>query len=465
MNRSDLEKFSKEEIIDLFLTMYDHFQTKIAELEARLNLNSQNSSKPPSTDTWKKPKTQRQKTGKKPGAQKGHKGHGLKIQRQPDQTIQHKPKVCKHCKTNLTEIPGTQTDTRYKIDINIQTQLTQHNQITISCPNCQTQNTPDFPSDLTSTIQYGQGVKATSVLFTHYAMVSYDKTQKILNDIFDIPISTGTIVNHVSEFAQKAESVLNEIPVRLQCESVLHFDETGVNVAAEKHWLHTASSEGATFITVHPNRGQVGTDDNGVLKEFTGTAIHDCWKPYFKYEKCRHGLCNAHLLRELLGVVENTGQLWAVLMMDFLRESKRVVDRYKEANQDALPVDYREGFAEQYVQILLLGEQENPLVVGVRKRSKARCLLDRFIDYPGEVCRFMNDFGVPFDNNLAERDIRNVKVKQKVSGGFRCTQGAKNFGKIASIIGTALKQKTSAFNAISGIITGTITSLFQNLPD
>jgi transposase len=131
-----------------------------------------------------------------------------------------------------------------------------------------------------------------------------------------------------------------------------------------------------------------------------------------------------------------------------------------------LPVDYRERFAEQYIQILLLGEQENPLVVGgVRKRSKVRCLLDRFIDYQGEVCRFMNDFRVPFDNNLAERDIRNVKVKQKVSGGFRCTQGAKNFGKISSIIGTALKQKTSAFNAVSGIITGTTTSLFQNIPD
>jgi transposase len=338
MNRSDLEKLSKEEIIDLFLTMYDHFQAKIAELEARLNLNSQNSSKPPSTDTWKKPKPTRQKTGKKPGAQKGHKGHGLKIERQPDQIITHQPAICKHCKTNLTEIHGTQTDTRYKIDINIQTQLTQHNQITLICPNCQTINTPAFPQDLTSTIQYGEGVKAISVLFTHYAMVSYDKTQKILNDIFDIPISTGTIVNHVSEFTQKAEPVLNGIPIKLQGESVLHFDETGVNVETEKHWLHTASSDGATFITVHPKRGQAGTDDNGVLKEFRGTAVHDCWKSYFRYEYCRHGLCNAHLLRELQGVVENTGQVWAGLMMGFLRGLKLVVERCKALGVVVLPV-------------------------------------------------------------------------------------------------------------------------------
>jgi hypothetical protein len=170
------------------------------------------------------------------------------------------------------------------------------------------------------------------------------------------------------------------------------------------------------------------------------------------------------LLRELQGVVENTGQVWASHMMDFLWESKWVVDRYKGANQDALPCDYRERFAEQYIQVLLLGEQENPLVVGVRKRSKVRCLLDRFIDYSGEVCRFMNDFRVPFDNNLAERDIRNVKVKQKVSGGFRSVDGARNFGSIASIIGTAVKQKKSAYNTISGIITGTVTSLFQKPP-
>jgi len=295
-------------------------------------------------------------------------------------------------------------------------------------------------------------------------MVSYDKTQKILNDIFDIPISTGTIVNHVSEFTKRAEPVLNEIPLRLQEETVLHFDETGAYVDGDKQWLHTASSETATYVTVHPKRGQVGTDDNGVLKEFRGVAVHDCWKPYFKYEYCKHALCNAHLLRELQGVVENTGQVWAGQMMDFLRESKRVVDCYRGANQDALPCDYSEGFAEQYVRILLLGEQENPLVVGVRKRSKARCLLDRFIDYSGEVLRFMFDFRVPFDNNLAERDIRNVKVKQKVSGGFRSVDGARNFGSIASIIGTAVKQKKSAYNTISGILTGTVTSLFQNSP-
>jgi len=168
-------------------------------------------------------------------------------------------------------------------------------------------------------------------------MISYDKTQKILNDVFDIPISTGTIVNHVSEFTKKAEPVLNEIPTRLQEEAVLHFDETGTSVDTKTHWLHTASSEEATYITVHSKRGQAGTDDNGVLLGFSGVAVHDCWKPYFKYENCSHALCNAHLLRELLGVVENTGQVWAGLMMDFLRRLKLVVERCKAEGMFMLP--------------------------------------------------------------------------------------------------------------------------------
>ena len=138
-------------------------------------------------------------------------------------------------------------------------------------------------------------------------MISYGKTQKILNDIFNIPISVGTIVNQVAEFAEKAQPVLNEIPFKLQEEAVLHFDETGDNVNGETQWLHTASSGEAMYVTVHPKRGQVGIDDNGVLKGFLGVAVHDCWQAYFKYENCLHALCNAHLLRGLEGVVENTG--------------------------------------------------------------------------------------------------------------------------------------------------------------
>ena len=292
-------------------------------------------------------------------------------------------------------------------------------------------------------------------------MVSYDKTQKILQDVFDIPISTGTIANHVTEFARRVEPITQEIPLMLQGAAVLHFDETSGRVDAKNHWLHTASSQEATYVTVHSKRGQVGIDDNGVLAGFGGVAVHDCWQAYFKYGNCSHALCNAHLLRELLGVVEDTGQGWAVWMLGFLRRVKGVVECCKGSGLRGLPFCYVGVFWGEYLRVLELGECENPLVVGVRKRSKARCLLDRFRLYRVEVLRFAFDFLVPFDNNLAERDIRNVKVKQKVSGGFRSVLGARNFGRIASIVGTSVKQKKSVYGTIVGITNGTITSLFQ----
>ena len=457
MNRENLEKLSKDELIDIILAL----AAKVAELEARVNMNSSNSSKPPSNDQWKKPQSPRKKSDKKLGGQPGHKGHGLEIKRDPDETVELKPTVCKECNAGLCDADGAILDTRYKIDVEIRTIITRYNQMEVVCPVCESLNTGEFPDGITSRAQYGEGVRAISVLLTNYAMVGYDKTQKILNDVFDVPIRASTVANHVKKFAQKSEPVLNEIVERLKKSRILHFDETGIRVNGKTQWLHTASNEEATYNTVHPNRGQAGTDDNGVLKGFRGTAVHDCWKPYFQYNNCVHALCNAHLLRELQGVIDNTGQLWASQMQELLRNMKEVVARYKDNGKENLSSYYNKKFADAFAQTIKLGEEENPLQVGQKKRSKARCLLDRFITYQMEICRFAEDFAVPFDNNQAERDIRNAKVKQKVSGCFRSNEGVRNFGRNSSVIGTALKQGLSAFKAVSGIITGSVNSLFQ----
>jgi hypothetical protein len=438
---------------------------KIIELETKLNLNSKNSSMPPSSDHWKRPQTKHQKTDKKPGAQPRHKGHGLKITRPPDKHITLKPKTCTNCHTDLTTTQSTPTDIRYKIDLQINSTLTKYTQQTTICPTCQTQNLAPFPENLNSTIQYGEGIQTLCVLLTNYANVSYDKTQKILTDVFGIPLSSGTIVNQVEAFAQKTQPYLTEIKTHLINAEVVDFDETGAQVEGKTQWIHNASNTQATYLTIHSKRGQAGIDDNGVLTNFRGVAVHDCWKPYFTYEGCLHALCNGHLLRELLGVEENTAQRWACLMADLLRRFKWFVDQYKEFGLEMLPVECREEFVEEFLAIVGLGELENPLVAGVRKRSKARCLLDRFLVYRGEICRFASDFRVPFDNNLAERDIRGSKVKLKVSGCFRSTLGARNFCYITSIVGTAIKQKKSVFNTICDIIAGTTPTLLQNNPD
>jgi hypothetical protein len=405
---------------------------KIAELEARLNMNSTNSSMPPSSDRWQRPQSERKKSDKKPGGQPGHKGHGIKIEQEPSEIVTLKPTVCEHCMSDINDVEGIVKDSRYKIDVEIRTVLTRYDQEEVVCPICKAVNAGQFPEGINSRTQYGEGVRGISVLFTHYAMVGYDKTQKILNDVFGVSIRAGTVANHVKEFVTKSKPALHEIAQRLKGSVVLHCDETSIRVNGKKQWLHTASDGEATYNTIHPKRGQAGTDDNGVLKEFTGTAVHDCWKPYFSYENCVHALCNAHLLRELQGVIDNTGQAWAREMQELLREIKEVVERYKDNDKEELSSYYDKKFTSEYERILRHGDEENPLKNGEKKRGKARCLLDRFIKYRDEIFRFAEDFEVPFDNNQAERDIRNVKVKQKVSGGFRSDDGAKNFGKISS---------------------------------
>jgi len=232
-------------------------------------------------------------------------------------------------------------------------------------------------------------------------------------------------------------------------------------VNGKNHWLHTAGNSEATYNTVHPKRGCEGTDDNGVLKDFTGVAVHDCLAQYFGYENALHAVCNAHLLRELQGVIENRGYVWASDMQAHLRNMKKAADDFAVDGKSALPDDLLVSFAAEYDRILALGETETPRDTGQTKQSKSRNLLERFIRYRAEITRFTKDFAVPFTNNQAERDIRNAKVKMKVSGGFRSDDGAKNFAKISSVISTAAKQGLSAFKTVSDIFNNSAYSLFS----
>jgi transposase len=381
MCREELEKLSKDELIDIILAMQDkllELASNMARLETKLNMNSANSSMPPSSDKWKRPHSQRKKSGKKPGGQYGHKGHGLKIEGEPDEIVEHTPTVCEQCGHDISDMEGTVSDSRYTIDVEIRTVTVRHDQVKVTCPICGALNTGRFPNSLTSRIQYGEGVKALSVLFTNYAMVGYDKTRKILNEVCGIAIQAGTVVNHVRQFTQKSEVILKEISETLKKGTVLHCDETGSRVKGNTWWLHTASNKEGTYSTVHSKRGEVGINDNGVLKEFEGTVVHDFWKSYFKYKKCTHALCNAHLLRELQGVIENTGQEWAGRMQELLRKMKKVVERHKGEGKEGLSGYYNKKFALEYEEIIREGEQEVPVIEGQRKRGKAGCLLDRF---------------------------------------------------------------------------------------
>lgn len=450
-------ELTKEELIAIIMKQNEiiaKLTAKIADLEARLNQNSNNSSKPPSSDGYKKPpvKSLREKSGRRPGGQSGHKGHGLKIVREPDEIIVVEPEKCSECGQSLMDTPTFQADRRYVYDVQIDIKLVRYDIRAAVCSNCGTTVTATMPEECGSTINYGNSLRSLCVILTQYANVSINKTHKVLRDLLGVPISCGTIKNVIRQFAGKTDGTIASIKANLLKSTTLHTDETGMRVAGHTQWVHVASNAKYTLITVHKKRGKEGSDSGGVLPEYTGTLIHDCWKPYFGFDKCKHALCCAHLLRELNALIE-CGQKWAVDMKDLLLEMKNVVDRYKDNDKSELSRYYKEKFMTCYDAVLAKAHAEiTPSTT--RKKSKAENLLIRLDEYRSEITRFTDDFDVPFDNNQAERDVRNVKVKQKVSGCFRTIEGAEDFAKTSSLIGTAVKLGQSVLGAVHGLFSG-----------
>jgi transposase len=270
-----------------------------------------------------------------------------------------------------------------------------------------------------------------------------------MRDIIDLPISCGTIKSIQRQFAAKTGGTIAEIKGNLQNSAVLNSDETGMRVAGKTQWFHVASNSKYTLVSVSPKRGKEGSEAGGILGEYTGILVHDCWKPYFGFDKCMHALCCAHLLRELNAQIER-GYEWAADMKALLLEMKSVVERFKDNDKTELSRYYRNKFKNCYDNIL--SEAKTQITPSLtRKKSKAENLLVRLEDYHTEITRFTNDFDVPFDNNQAERDIRNNKVKQKVSGCFRTQDGAEDFAKTSSVIGTVKKFGYSVVNAVRGL--------------
>jgi len=465
MDKKYLESLEKDELVDLVLVLLDQIRaltTRVSELEAQLNTNSRNSSRPPSQDWYNKPapKSLCVKSGKKPGGQKGHKGSGFTLERAPDEIVEHKAKFCDNCGAELTGISCECVQTSNVVDFEVVVKVIAHKQMKTVCPQCGVVNTGEMPQKANHSMVYGPGLRAFVVLLSNFACVGMKKISTILTDVFGVSVSTGTIANINAKFAHNSEALLDEIKMRAYASPLLHKDESGLNNNGKTWWLHTSSTPEVTYATAHSKRGHEGIADNCPLEDYGGVVVHDFWTSYFKYEKCRHAMCNAHLLRELNWVIDNTSHTWPDKMRTLLCEMKRVKEEYLEVGKSEVSRYYAKKFAYEYCEIIKLGGAESPLNQNSRKQTKDRNLLERFAKYQTEITRFVYDFDVPFDNNLAERDIRNAKVKQKVSGAFRSDEGLKNFAKASSIIGTANKQKLPVFETIKGILTGTVISLF-----
>ncbi len=440
----------------------------IRELQRQLGRNSRNSSQPPSKDGFSKPRpqSQRRRSGLKPGGQSGHPGVHMAVPHEPDEVQQHLPPKCLAC-PRLSECRRRGVfscgEKRYEVNVLIGTKVTEHQSLSaVSCPLGGEVPAAEFPASIRAHVQYGDSVCVLAGLLSTYGAVSVSRIHTLLGSLMGVGLSTGTISAMVSRCASKVGDTLAAIRAMLTKEGVVHFDETGTDVNGKIAWVHSSSTKDLTYQTVSAKRGQEGMEENGVLPSFKGVGVHDCWMPYWKYELPHHAVCCAHLLRELTGIEEfSPGHEWAPRFKALLMDMKKAKERTMARGEDAIPPDVRQSFDAEYDQILKEAEAacpEPPNPPGKRrgrkKRGKERALIERLKALKASVCLFLHNFSVPFDNNQAERDVRNVKTKTKVSGCFRTEAGAKDYLDIMSFLSTGAKHGVSVFDALTAAFAG-----------
>jgi transposase len=436
---------------------------RIRELLAQRATDSRNSSKPPSADGYHKPepKSSRKRTGRKPGGQTGHPGSTLALSDNPDRVIPHPVTTCLQCGLDLSASPA-EVEGRQVVDIPpLHLEVVEHRFESKTCPGCHSVTTShqDAP-EVTAPAQYGPRIKALAVYLKTYQLLPFKRCAELLRALFGGTLCEGTLANMVKGVSGTLDASLAAISAILTDADVAHFDETGSSVQGKLHWFHVASTEKVTLYTMHQRRGAAAMEDMGILPGFSGRAIHDHWKPYFKFEGCSHGLCNAHHLRELTFIHEVAGQDWAASMKDLLLKANAAVDAAKAEKRTGLEDKEVARFVRRYRAIIEEALAVNPPPTpvpgrrGKPKDSKAGNLARRLKVHRREALAFMYDFAVPFTNNLAERDIRMMKVQQKVSGTFRSPEGATNFCRIRSYLSTACKQGMASLAVLAKAIAG-----------
>jgi transposase len=439
----------------------------VQQLENQLATKSHNSSKPPSSDGLaKKTKSRREKSGNKPGGQPGHPGRTLAMVADPDHTVCHFPEQCPGCGEALADVPATDVERRQVVDLPpVVVEVTEHQVGTKQCPRCGCATRGEFPAWVTQPVQYGSRLLSLLVYLVVFQMLPWKRTRELLADLFRVEIGGGTLATALGRCFTGLATTAARIQEALRQAKVVGFDETGVRINGTLHWWHTASTEELTHYHVHGSRGREGSDAGEILPGFAGRAMHDGWGPYWRYG-CDHGLCNAHHLRELTYLVEREHQEWAQELIDVLVLAHRQVEGAREKGARELDAVTLATIEEEYRRLVQAGWEANPAAAeptgeapaaksrGRKAQSKARNLLSRLTRYERETLAFVYDFDVPFDNNQAERDLRMMKVQQKISGGFRSAEGAHGFGRIRGYLATMRKQAQPMLTAIENVFHG-----------
>jgi transposase len=440
---------------------------RIAELERQLSVSSRNSSRPPSTDGLGKPAptSLRGRSGRQPGGQPGREGRTLRQVATPDEVVVHEPGACAGCGSTLpAEGPPVRIVRRQVFDIpQITVRVVEHQLLSRRCAGCGALTGAAGPAGVTAPVSYGPSAAAIAVYLCLGQHLPVARTAGLLGELFGTPMSVGTVAAWTSRAAAGLEPFTVAAVAALSEAELVHADETGLRVAGRLHWLHVACSPRFTVLFCHRRRGKEAIDAAGVLPHCTGIVVHDAFAPYARYRQATHALCNAHLLRELIAVVDShaahppprSGAVpdewcWATQIIDALLALKAVTDTGGLPDAGTLAAHRR-----LIVSAALVGasaEGGPPGAVGRRHRALARRIRRRLDDY----LRFTVDPRVPFDNNSAERDIRMVKIKQKVSGCLRTLAGAQDFAAMRSYLSTAAKHGRRPFDVLTELTSGNV---------
>jgi transposase len=414
--------------------------------------NSRNSSLPPSKDERRKAAYRREQQKKKIQFPK------TLEQGEPDEVVDHHPEFCGHCGLEFDEDSSHGYEARQVLDILVEKYVIEHRSHQNDCACCGEATMAPFPAGIIGKVQYGPMVKALGIGMLYAQMSSFSRTQVMLSELVGKVLSESSLASFVQQLYAKLEKWELWAREQLLKSLVLHADETGLNVNGINAWIHVLSSRDVVLMCFHMKRGKIGMDEIGILPKYGGILVHDFWQPYYGYEKLEHAACGAHLLRELQYVVEAHGHNWAKLMQEVLMDGLELMHERKRGK--LMEKEYAT-LQRRYRIAVTKGESECPKPEtsgrrGKTAQTKARNLLERFRDYEGEILRFARDPEVPFTNNVAERDLRMVKVKQNVSGYFRSEEGARAFCRIRSYLMTQWRKGIPPIQALKSAIEGQI---------
>lgn len=450
-------------LVEGLLERIEQLEARVEALEHQLGKNSRNSSKPPSGDGFgKRTRSLRQKSERRSGGQTDHPGTTLEWSEAVDWVVEHRVGQCQGCGASLEHEPVERIIARQVHDLPpLRLEVSEHQAQVQCCPVCGLENQAQFPPEVSHAVQYGSVLKGVMVYLMEGQLLPSGRTVELLDEVFGAQVSEGTLYNTRAQCFEAIEPIAGAIATDLQQATVAHFDETGMRVNGKLWWLHVACTDELTSYFVHPKRGQAAIDEMNILPQFEGKAVHDNWVSYGSYQGCTHSLCNAHHLRELTFIFERYGQPWAFQMILLLCTIKHQLDQAKAAGQTALAPDWVLEFEQRYQAVIEQGLAANPPPPpppekrrGRVKQSPPRNLLHRLSHQPAAVLGFMHDFTVPFDNNQAERDLRMMKLKQKISGGFRSIEGARMFCRIRGYLSTLRKQGIPVLDALVDLFMG-----------